>query len=698
MNRPSPSPAEYNDLWHNPRLARWAGWAVVALAALLYLATLDSGLRPDELSGGDLITHQYAQVQARPSNAPGYPLYTMGGWLWFHLSQPLLSWALNPVQHLSSYSTLWALLALAVLYRLILRSTRGHWPLAALSTAFYAVTYFFWYYSVTTEQYTSAIFQTVLMVWLAFKWDDCAASGENGDRYLMGLGFVVGTCLANLVTVLLIAPPLLWFVVSRRGDVLRRPALIARCAGLALLPVASYAYVYVRGAAHPEWRGAGQWPSDWAWFVDFLTTHQGRDEMVPGLTLARFFTGEFPALIWGELTWLVLAGGLVGLWCLGRRRALFLYGSLALYAVFCWVDRFGNWFQVIMPVYPLIILGFAAGLAAVSGQRHLHLRRSAAQVQVSAVSGQQIGKSANQQSATSKSLISNLPRPAPACGPGGGQSLTSNLQPLILIAFTLLVAYRFAVSLPRADQSHRPEDTGLDPGWAVLADHPLPNSVVLGETDEWLALQYLDTIWEAQPPVVPLPLCRLPASPASAVYLTRRAAAADPACLADQHRYAAGTTLIRAQADPNTQLPASAHPLTIDFGPTMTLAGFEMQAAPGDGGLRSPVPASRFLPRWRLSLYWRAAAKSDVDYTISVRPLQKGALIPGGDGQPVIQDHQPVWNAYPTSRWSPGEIVRDDYGLDLPGESAPDGVQIVVYRVTAGEFENLGEATLNLER
>jgi hypothetical protein len=662
MRRPSSSPAQYSDLWHDPRLAIWAGWVVIVLAAGLYLATLDTGLRPDELSGGDLITHQYAQVQARPSNAPGYPLYTMGGWLWFHLTQPLLSWALNPVQRLSSYSTLWALLALAVLYRLVLRSTRGNWPLAALSTAFYAVTYFFWYYSVTTEQYTSAVFQTLLLIWLAFRWDDCVARGESGDRYLMGLAFVAGTCLANLVTVLLIAPPLLWFIVSRRTDWLRRPGLIARCAGLGLLPVASYAYVYVQGAAHPEWRGAGQWPGDWAWFVDFLTTHQGRDEMAPGLTLARFFTGEFPALIWGELTWLVLVGGLVGLWWLGRRRALFLYSSLALYAAFCWVDRFGNWFQVIMPAYPLIILGFAVGLAA-AGNR-------------------QIGKSANRQSAAGKSLISNLQSPA------------SNLQSLIPLALALLVAYRFAVSLPDADQSRRPGDTGLDPGWAVLADRPLPNSVIVGETDEWLALQYLTIVWEAQPPVIPRPLCR--ADPAgAAVYLTRRAAAADPACLADWHRYAAGITLIRAQADLNTQLPASAHSLAIGFGPTMTLVGFET----GDGAPRSTLAGtSRFPPTWRLSLYWRAAAKSDVDYTISVRPLRAGATIPGDDGQPVIQDHQPVWNAYPTSRWSPGEIVRDDYGLDLPGQAVPDGVQIVVYRVTAGGFENLGEATLSLER
>ena len=190
MNHSPTSLAEHTDVWRHPRLARWAGWAVILLVALLYLATLDTGLRPDELSGGDLITHQYAQVQARPSNAPGYPLYTMGGWLWFHLTRPLFGWALNPVQRLASYSTLWALLALFVLYRLMLSITNGNWPLAALSTAFYAVTYFFWYYSVTTEQYTSAIFQTLLMVWLAFRWDEREAQGESGDRYLLGLSLI----------------------------------------------------------------------------------------------------------------------------------------------------------------------------------------------------------------------------------------------------------------------------------------------------------------------------------------------------------------------------------------------------------------------------------------------------------------------------------------------------------------------------
>ena len=77
-------------MMNHRRLARWAGLVLVLAASLLYLATLDNGLRPGELEGGDLITHQYAQVQARPSNAPGYPLYTLGGWAWFHGVRSLL--------------------------------------------------------------------------------------------------------------------------------------------------------------------------------------------------------------------------------------------------------------------------------------------------------------------------------------------------------------------------------------------------------------------------------------------------------------------------------------------------------------------------------------------------------------------------------------------------------------------------------
>ena len=385
--------------------------------AALYLFTLDDGLRPGELEGGDLITHQYAQVQGRPSNAPGYPLYTMGGWIWFHLGRLILSRDHDPLPILASYSTLWALVALWLMYRLILEVTRGQgqphdnvgggaqkpsenetehpecfaikgcnfvpatlgqvtlrqaqgdwqknfrmdsrresgcWPIAVAVTAFYGLTYFFWYYAVTTEQYTSAVAWTLAVVLLAFRWER-----ERRDGYLLVLAFLMGVALAHMVTLLFIAPPLVWFVLRTEPKLVRRPRLIAGVIALALLPLLSYIYVYVRGAQHPEWRGAGQWASTGQWFLSFLSTRQGRDELT--WTLKPFLTPEFPALIWRELTWPGLIAGVLGIAAIGRRRAIMLYATLAIYLAFCWIDRLGNWYQVIMPAYALLAVGLGAG-------------------------------------------------------------------------------------------------------------------------------------------------------------------------------------------------------------------------------------------------------------------------------------------------------------------------------------------------
>src|SRR6185295_20137901 len=129
----------------------------------------------------------------------GYPLYTMGGWLWFRLGRAMLSWTFNPIQILSLYSTGWSLTALLVLYLILLQVTLRQWLIALLLTAFYATTFFFWYYSVTTEQYTSAVFQTLLLIWLAFRWDE-----QPRDSTLLWLAFLSGTMLANMVTTLFI--------------------------------------------------------------------------------------------------------------------------------------------------------------------------------------------------------------------------------------------------------------------------------------------------------------------------------------------------------------------------------------------------------------------------------------------------------------------------------------------------------------
>ncbi|MCD6289476.1 MAG: DUF2723 domain-containing protein, partial [Anaerolineae bacterium] len=529
--------------------ARLVALVLLIAALALYLWTLDDGLQPEELRGGDLITHQYAQVQARPSNAPGYPLYTMGGWMWFRLGRLLLGPYSNPIRILSSYSTLWALLALWLLYRILLDVTDQNWAISGLCTAFYAVTYFFWYYATTTEQYTSAVAQTLLMLWLAFRWEAAEERGENGDRYLLALAFLTGIGLAHMVTVLFIVPPILWLVLSRRPDLLRRPRLIAKVIVLAALPLLSYIYVYVRGAQHPEWRGAGHWTSTWQWFWSFLSTRQGRDELT--WSLSPLWTGEFPALVWRELTWPVLLIGLWGISRLGRRRAILLYSTLAIYLTFCFIDRLGNWYQVIMPAYPIILLG----LAIAAHEAWIH-------------------------------------RPA---------RHTRATRAAVIIALCALIAYRFALSLPGADSSGRPGDVGLDPGWRIIADDPPAGAAILGTLDELLALDYITQIWGVRPDLKPIgaPQARQEIAAGHTVLSTFDAIPIAQSEVDPKARFSsAGLTLVEVRPTPQRQAPAIEVPLHLSVGDGLTLLGISRLHPRAHQAL-----PRRFLPPASISLY-----------------------------------------------------------------------------------------------
>ena len=629
------------------------------LFAALYLFTLDDGLRPGELEGGDLITHQYAQVQGRPSNAPGYPLYTMGGWLWFHLGRLILGRDQNPLPILASYSTLWALVALWLMYRLILEVARGQgqphdhvggdaqkrsenetesgcWPIAAAVTAFYGLTYFFWYYAVTTEQYTSAVAWTLAVVLLAFRWER-----ERRDGYLLALAFLMGVALAHMVTLLFIAPPLLWFVLSTDPKLVRRPRLIAGVIALAFLPLLSYIYVYVRGAQHPEWRGAGQWASTGQWFLSFLSTRQGRDELT--WSLRPFLTPEFPALIWRELTWPGLIAGVLGIAAIGRRRAIMLYATLAIYLAFCWIDRLGNWYQVIMPAYALVAVGLGAG-AGWLWRRIGERGASGRGVRV-------------------------------ACG-------------AILLGLVALVIYRGTVSYPRADSSRRADDTGLLPGRAILADDPPAGAAVLGTLGETLALNYLTEIWGLRPDVrsVTSEQAQKLLAEGAPLAVTDTALPLVPAEVSPAAHYSAlGPTLVALSASPARHLAQSGAVALGELRPWLHDFGGELQLQAGRIGVDRATGETVAL------LIWQALAPPSQDWAVSVRLTQNGQEIAQLD-----REH-PVSGAYPTSRWTPGEVVADAYPFALPPGAAPDGIKILVYRKLAdGSFVNLDVTQFSL--
>ncbi|MCL4394237.1 MAG: glycosyltransferase family 39 protein [Chloroflexi bacterium] len=94
--------------------------------------------------------------------------------------------------------------------------------------------------------------------------------------------------------------------------------------------------------------------------------------------------------------------------------------------------------------------------------------------------------------------------------------------------------------------------------------------------------------------------------------------------------------------------------------------------------LRSYVPPqpTRDGDTLHLTLYWQAQGKPAADYTVFVH------LVDAQGRLRAQVDSQPRASTYPTSLWDDGEIVRDDYALELPSDLAPG-----TYRIEIGMYE-----------
>jgi len=639
---------------------RWGAIILIFTFIAIYALTIDTGLQPRELQGGDLITHQYAQVQARPSNAPGYPIYTMGGWLWFHSWHGLFDLLGNPYPNpmplLSSYSTLWALLALWLFYSIlgeVLGACQHPWQatlFCLLVAAFVGVTYFFWYYATTTEQYSSAVAQTLAIVYLYLLWDKQPA--RRGRLY--SLAFLCGISLAHMLTVAFIVPPLVALVLWRDPSLLRRPRAIFFAILAAALPLLSYIYVYYRGALHPQWWGKGNWVTPQQWFWSFISTSQGRDELARAFEPGRpLFGNGFPNLIWQELSLPLLILGLIGIAFLRRRLAILLYVTLGIYLIFCWFYRFGNWFQVILPAYPLILIGLAPYFGWLQGNQSGYSRLG----RWFAISG-----------------------------------------------LTIALFWRVEQSLPAANSRQRSEDTALD-HTAMLLDQSLPrNARLFAGVDDALAINYFTQIWGIRRDIKTLNShdANDDLSDGDLVFTTVDAA---PDLIAE---LTLTPTLDSRSPDwiklstraVTTSEPSLYTTPVFTVTPDLLLSSYFVQPAPTASLLTTPIT-----PALDVTLTWLLPTGVWPDkLAISLRPTYHGLQqAEPQSSHPIQQDRsRPVnglWIDRPIRRSVENPVVvHDAYRLIQPATLAnrADGLLLILYTQNAGGFTNVTEIPLSL--
>ena len=87
----------------------------------------------------------------------------------------------------------------------------------------------------------------------------------------------------------------------------------------------------------------------------------------------------------------------------------------------------------------------------------------------------------------------------------------------------------------------------------------------------------------------------------------------------------------------------------------------------------------------RLTLYWQARQSLTEDYTMFLH-------LAAPDGFVKAQhDRQPLNGLWPTSRWSPGEVVADRYEIPLDSSIQPDE-----YLLLAGIYSTQSGTRLDL--
>jgi hypothetical protein len=128
--------------------------------------------------------------------------------------------------------------------------------------------------------------------------------------------------------------------------------------------------------------------------------------------------------------------------------------------------------------------------------------------------------------------------------------------------------------------------------------------------------------------------------------------------------------LVDASAPLTPELPPDAVPVSAVFNHEIELVGYKLQS----DALTSPGTID-------LTLYWRSVQEVANDYTVFIHLADANGLLLAQEDSPLGQ------GKFPTSRWSPGQLIEDEHHL-LIAENLPDGkydLKVGLYNSATGE-------------
>ena len=612
------------------------GIVTLLIVAAVYLLTFQTDIcsNPSEYVI-DSGEYQIALALWGTVHHTGAPTYSLMG--------AVFAWLLRlagiaPAAGAALFSVTSALVALGSIYALGVHLTGNPWAAGAAVLAL-ALSRSFWINSVVAEIYAFGLALAAALLWLAVRYDETRSA-----KTLLALAFVWGQAVVHHRLAVLMAPALAVLVAPGLWSGRRRFALLAGSVGMGLLAFAFYLYMPLRARMGAWTYGdPGTWQGFWFLFwareVPFL--------LVPPSTAAGLLENARAALATLAAEWTapgLLAAG-VGLivaaaWRKTRRLGWALVALAAAFIAFVLTFH-----EAVSSEEVLLWVSMSLALAqAILVARVWQARSWAGVVGVAALSVLACASVVTQRHTVlalsrdphGREVINLLKAEMPA---GRGST-----EPTLMVLWG--GDYFAAVYGSRV--------TGELQGFRVV-DHRADFQPIVSSGSRLITLPStfveLQKSWWRE---------RI-----GGAYLT-----------------SAGLGLVEIGARPPLTLTDVPADTSVALGDGINLLAHKVR--PMSGALR-------------VTLYWQAAQTPAQNYSVFVHLSDKEQIATPGDMIAQADSQNPVYGWYPTTKWGAGEIVREDYRLDVPPGKTPRLLAVGMYtRDAAGAFHNLGVVNLRL--
>jgi hypothetical protein len=618
----------------------------VLLAAGLYLSTYQTIVNgsPHPFTT-DVGEHQNALPRWGTIHHSSYPLWTFLGSFFVSL---LGLFGVEPAAAASLYSLAWGLLAIALLVALVMDlGVAGPW--AALGALTVAVSTSFWVDASIAELHTATMAVSIAILLLGLRF------GRTGARTdLLWLVFLFSQGIFHQRSVLLLAPAVLLLIWPHFLDIFRMGwRTWLAIAGLALLGPLTYLYLPLRVWSGADWVFGS--PGTWDGLRALLLFNNAElvvefeqslaDWLARGRNVAGILADDLPLPL--------LIAGLIGLWTPfvralagdGRqpspkqRRSARFSGfriGLALTSVWLvnllltlliWEGRVSDaQLAAKLPVLVAAGIGIALLVEGLWQWSHAIGATAALAVVVALVwwswQTRPFVLSITRDSST-QAIVAAVERVRP-----DPERRTTLTVPWGADYWALTYAQAFEgklAGLNLVDHNANPREIIARGDRLLAADqtfHIFPPSTF----EERLGALFLSTAAPGVFEISPEPIT-------------------DPSLLAAE---------------------SGIYPALFDLGNGIRIWGVKSEWAGPDDLL--------------ITTYWERTGPVDADYSVAVHLLAQDP--PASEADLLDQDDKvhPVAGWNPTTRWRPGEIVRDQYLLTVPEGSNPAGIRLGMYR------------------